>query len=486
MASGKLLHRVDLDRELVKRRGLVEFGRQAWHIVEPGVPYNHNWHIDLLADHLLACIAGTASELVINVPPGTGKSLWCSVFLPAWIWTVWPGFCMGFASYDIGISVRDADRTLKILTSDWYKARWPHVKLATTTPARTDFYNTSGGFRYATSVESSVTGRHFDLKLVDDPIKPLDTQGTASATQSQLEKVRTWWDGTMTTRNKDPAHARYAIIMQRLHQDDLAGYLLDKDKPTHLCLPMRFEKARACSNPGIGFDPRTYEGELLWPDRYTNKAVQKLEKSLHIYAPAQLQQNPIAGDGEVFKQTWIKHYRKSELPKLTNPILSVDCTFKSTVGSDFVAIQVWGSDGVNYFLLDQECERLSFTETVDAIRRMMQKWPNLAAKLIEDKANGSGVIEVLQRTISGVIPVTPEGGKVARANGVSHLFQSGNVYLPHPDEEPWIVPYIAQLLAFPKGKNDDMVDSTTQALKYLSGHAASVFAAMNSLIARGR
>jgi predicted phage terminase large subunit-like protein len=482
----KLLDRVGIDRELVRRGGLAAFGRLAWHIVEPAVPYVHNWHVDLQCDHLLACLAGVAPELVINVPPGTGKSLWCSVFLPAWVWTIWPGFTMGFSSYDIGISTRDADRTLKIIESDWYKERWPGVKLNSRTPAKTDFGNTAGGFRFATSVESAVTGRHFDLRLVDDPIKPLDTVGTASATQSQLEKVRQWWDGSMTTRVKDPKNARYAIIMQRLHQDDLAGYLLEKDKPVHLRLPMRFEKADACNNPGIGRDPRTIEGELLWPGRYPEKAVAKLEKALHIYAPAQLQQNPITGDGEIFKIDWLaKRWTPDTLPRLTNPILSVDCTFKSTSGSDFVSMQVWGSDGVNYYLLDERNERLSFVDTVEAIRRMIQKWPTLSAKLIEDKANGSAVIEILQKTISGIIPVNPLGGKVARANAISHLHQAGNVWYPTPDHSPWIVQHIAQLLAFPKGRNDDSVDSESQALAYLSQHAANVFAAMNSLIARG-
>jgi len=124
-------------------------------------------------------------------------------------------------------------------------------------------------------------------------------------------------------------------------------------------------------------------------------------------------------------------------------------------------------------------------DTVEAIRRMIQKWPTLSAKLIEDKANGSAVIEILQKTISGIIPVNPLGGKVARANAISHLHQAGNVWYPTPDHSPWIVQHIAQLLAFPKGRNDDSVDSESQALAYLSQHAANVFAAMNSLIARG-
>ena len=483
-----LLNRVAIDREMIRRRGLVEFGKRAWHIVEPAVPYQHNWHVDVCCDHLLALTAGVAPTLVVNIPPGTGKSLWFSVFYPAWLWTIWPGATFIYASYADGIACRDGERTLKILQSEWYRERWPEVQLTSKSPSKTDFSNTLGGFRFATSVEGEVTGRHADIRVVDDPIKPIDTMGGASTTGVQLQKVKDWYDGTLSSRVKNPQCPRLALIMQRLHQEDLAGYILGKEagRVTHLRLPMRFEPECPSLNEGIGGDPRTRKGELLWPGRYDEPAVQKLERDLHIFAPAQLQQNPVTAEGEIFKTSWVKYYKKSELPARMSMVLSVDCTFKNTTGSDFVAMQVWGSTGVQFLLLDELCERLSFTDTVAAIRTLLVKWPRIGAKLIEDKANGSAVIDTLSKTIIGIIPVTPEGGKVARANAVSHLHQAGNVYYPDPHEQPWSAEHLSEMLAFPKGRHDDRVDAETQALAYISQNAGNVFEAMAALIARER
>jgi predicted phage terminase large subunit-like protein len=482
-----LLNRIKIDREVIRRRGLVEFGRRAWHLVEPSVPYKHNWHVDQICNHLLAMTAGVAPMLVVNVPPGTGKSLWFSVFYPAWLWTVWPGATLIYASYDTGISCRDAERTLKIIQSDWYQERWPHVQLASRTPSKTDFSNTAGGFRFATSVEGAVTGRHADIRVVDDPIKPVDVTGGAAASGVQLQKVIDWHDGTLSTRVKDPNCPRLALIMQRLHLGDLAGYLLEKYKSqvTHLRLPMRYEPESPSWNEGIGGDMRTFPGELLWPGRYNEAAVRKLELELNIWAPAQLQQNPVTAEGEIFKGSWFKTYRKAELPPNLSYAMSVDCTFRATTGSDFVCVQIWGTNGVKFFLLEEVCERLSFTDTVAAIRAALVRWPRVGPKLIEAKANGDAVIELLSKTVIGIIPITPEGGKIARANAVSHLHQAGNVFYPDPSEQNWSQTHQVELLSFPKAKHDDRVDAETQYLAYASQNGASVWSAMNALIARG-
>jgi predicted phage terminase large subunit-like protein len=429
------------------------------------------------------------------------KSLLFSVFTPAWIWTIWPGFCSIYASFDIGVSRRDAERTLAILESPWYKERWPTVRLRSSNQPVTWFYNTQGGFRFATSVESKVTGVHADLRVVDDPIKPLDTMGASSTTAVQLDKVKTWWDGTMSSRNKDPKNARYAVIMQRLHEDDLAGYLLKKDegKVTHLCLPMRYVEETKCYNTNVGAgDSRLYQGQLLFPERFDENAVASLERDLGIYADAQLQQNPTNPDGEVFKATWLHYYDSpQDLPKFTNLTLSLDCTFKKTTGSDYVSAQLWGRKGPNFYLVWELCERLSFTDTVEATKRILARnvdclvggssW-RVGAKLIEDKANGTAVIDTLRSTVPGLIPIEPDGGKVARANAVSHLHQAGNVWYPNPKtiNVPWAQKHINQMLAFPKGKNDDSVDAETQYLRWATRDGSQVWEALAVLEDRKR
>ena len=486
----------ELDVESIRRKGLHEFVKRAWHIVEPSVQFVDNWHIEVACKHIECCIAGETEadrNLICNIPPGTCKSLLFSVFLPAWIWTIWPGFCSIYASFDIDISRRDAERTLMILKSQWYKERWPSVQLRVANPAVTGFYNTAGGFRFATSVESNVTGWHADLKVVDDPVKPLDTMGTSANVAPQLEKVKTWWDGTMSTRNKDPKKARYCIIMQRLAEDDLAGYLLNKDKGrcTHLKLPMRFEEDEKCWNTNVGCgDMRIAPGQLLWPERFDEASVASLERSLGVFAPAQLQQNPTNPDGEIFKATWLRYYNDvSELPKFFSLTLSVDCTFKKTSGSDYVSLQLWGRKGPNHYLVYEWFERMAFTDTLAAVRRACKGdvaclcLPyRTGAKLVEDKANGTAVMDVLTKEISGLVPIEPEGGKIARANAVSHMHQAGNVFYPNPKtiNATWITPHINQILGFPKAKHDDSVDAETQYLHWSSMSGSNMWAALEA------
>lgn len=476
--------KIAIDREMVKRGGLVEFGRRAWHLVEPSVPYVHNWHADELCSHLAACVAGyhtdeiDARKLLINIPPGCSKSLWVSVFLTPWVWTIWPGFCAIHASFDQKLVRRDARKALLILQSDWYRKRWPHVQLRDNSQAETEFFNTQGGFRYATTVGSGVTGWHADLRIVDDPTKPLDTVGTAAVTAVALETVKTWWANTMSTRNKDPKNARYCVIMQRLHENDLAGHLIATDTPCVLRLPMRFEEEDRCWNEGIGGDRRFSDGQLLWPERYPEEAVSRLEDTLTVYASAQLQQNPVNADGEIFKQIWFRHW--SELPRFQYHYLSVDCAFDSTAACDYVSIQVWGKHGPNYYLVDEVLDRLSFTETLQAIRQVLAKY-RCGPKLVEKKANGEAVINTLSRQISGFIAVNPKTGKQARARAVTYLHQAGNVYYPPIETHSFVARHMAQLLGFPKARHDDSVDAETQFLYWASQQGGNVLQTMSQV-----
>jgi predicted phage terminase large subunit-like protein len=174
-------------------------------------------------------------------------------------------------------------------------------------------------------------------------------------------------------------------------------------------------------------------------------------------------QSPRPTEGSLFKRKWIQYY-KVRPGRFDEILQSWDCTFKDTKDSDFVVGQVWGRVGAFYYLLDQTRGQMDFPATIAAIESLTAKWPAAHTKLVEDKANGSAVISVLRKKITGLIPVNPEGGKEARAAAVSPSFESGNVFLPDPTLCPWIHDYIEELVSFPQGKNDDQVDSTTQAL----------------------
>lgn len=474
---------IAFDREYVARFGLHGFVELAWSHVEPAAHFEDNWHLQLVANNLEAVSWGLQRDLVINVPPGTGKSLLTCVFWPAWTWIEQPGKKWIFASYAPGLSARDARRCRDLIQSDWFQKRWPQVQLLG--HAETLYDTSAGGFRFSTSVRGEVTGRHADIIVCDDPIKPKDTQGTASVTKNELEFVKTWWGGTMSTRRADPKTTARVIIMQRLHQEDLAGHVLAQGGYAHVCLPMRFDPERACVTP-FGADPRTRAGELLHPNRIDEAAVKSLEAELNVYAPAQLQQRPAREGGAIFRKAWFKFWNHATRPAVFDELVcSWDMTFKDTLGSDYVCGQVWGRVGADYYLLDRIYERLSFPSTLLAVKSQLRKWPDIGPKLIEDKANGPAVISVLERKVPGLIARTPEGSKVTRANAVSYLHRSGNVWYPDPEMGPewaWVREHISQMTDFPVASHDDSVDAETQVLLYFVEQHNELLDALDRLV----
>jgi predicted phage terminase large subunit-like protein len=457
------------------------FTIRAWHILFPGQKFQYNWHILEVCKHIEAAFFGACPKMLINVPPGTGKSVLCSTMSAAWAWTINPAYCMMNGSFDDSNGNRDASRVLQILQSDWYQALWPSVKLVSKKPALEFFSNTAGGFRYFSTVHGRGTGKHAHIRIFDDPLKPSEAMGNASTTKTELDYVNTvWWGGTMSTRNIPGEQPRYLGVMQRLHEDDLIGYLKTTDNPVVLRLPMRYNAAKPCITP-VGGDPRTIDGQLLWPEVYTEERVQALENALGIYASAQLQQEPANPEGEIFK---VANFRRwTVLPEMSNVILSVDCSFKDKVGCDNISAQIWGSDGVNFYgpLANVTC-LAGYSETVNICKQLLRTWPQVREKLIEDKANGAAVIEALKRDFSGVIEVNPLGGKIARANSITYLFKSGNVLFPPDSYAPWVASYLAEMTGFPRTKHDDQVDSSTQALAYLAENRSTMWAYLQSTL----
>jgi|SRR5579864_289173 len=478
----KPINRVKLDRELAAR-SLREFVGQAWHVLEPETPFVPGFHIDALCDHLEAVTRGDIRNLLINIPPRHMKSLLVSVFWPAWEWLRWPERRWLYSSYGANLSIRDSLKCRRLIESPWYRARWGHVfSLTGDQNVKTRFENNRSGYRLATSVGGSVTGEGGDRIVCDDPHK-VDEVESDTARQTAID----WWDVAMSTRVNNPKTSAMVIVMQRCHQRDLSGHLLAKGNFEHLCLPAEYEgPGRATS---IGFsDPRTQIGELLWAERFGPQEIADLKINLGSYAAAgQLQQRPSPAGGGIFKRDWFRFLqsRGANLPpvmvrmpdgstksifpvdvprQMDEQIQSWDCAFKDLAKSDYVVGQMWGRRGPCFFLGDQVRARLDCPGTVKAVKEMRQKWPGTMAILIEDKANGPAVIQMLSLEIPGIVPVNPSGGKIARARAVSPLIEAGNVYLPHPEHAPWVNDFIEECVQFPNGAHDDQVDAMTQAL----------------------
>ena len=459
---------IELERSIIAKGGLHNFIRLAWHQVEPARPFISGWHIAAIAEHLEAITAGKLTRLVINIPPGCMKSLTTCVFWPAWVWTFKPETKWIYASYSMGLSQRDNLRMRRLLESDWYQQRFGHVfKPLRDNWGAIKFINDHAGYRLCTSTDGTVTGEHADVQVCDDPIKPQDARGGGLATKTALNGCLEWWSETMASRLIDFDKSARVIIMQRLHIHDLAGAVLKEGGYEHLCLPMEYEP-KTISSGSIGFkDPRKDKGELLWPQRFSDEAIKQLKKELGPRGEAsQLQQQPVPISGSVFEKEHVKYWL--ERPTIKTVVSSWDCTFKET-GSSYVVGQVWGvtTDAECYVLLEQIRKRMSFSETLSAIRKIAHLYPTSSAHLIEEKANGSAIIDTLRDQIPGITPVLPLGGKEARAHAVESLWSSGQVLLPHPDHYPWVNDFTQELLEFPSSLHDDQVDAMTQALSWL-------------------
>ena len=475
-----LLIEIDAERAV---RTLREFVRQAWLIVEPSTPFVPGFHIDAIIDHLEGVTRGQIRNLLINVPPRHMKSLLVSVFWPAWEWIAHPERRWLYSSYAASLSIRDSVKFRRLIESPWYQSRWGDRYVLTSdqnTKVRVD--NSRSGYRIATSVGGSATGEGGDRIVCDDPHNVQDVESD-TVRKGTLD----WFDIVMSSRVNDPKTSAMVVVMQRCHQQDLSGHLLEQGGWEHLCLPAEYEGSTRKTSIGFS-DPRKDIGELLWKERYGTPEIEDLKRRLGSYAAAgQLQQRPSPLGGGIFKRHWWRYWQPPganlppvvvQLPdgtyqsihavyrpqRVDEQIESWDCSFKDLETSDFVVGQVWGRVGADYFLGDQVRDRMDCPTTVKAVRQLSQRYPGSLAKLIEDKANGSAVIQMLQHEIPGILPVNPEGGKVARAMAVSPLVEAGNVYLPHPSIAPWVNDFTEECAAFPNGAHDDQVDAMTQAL----------------------
>lgn len=410
---------------------------------------------------------------MIEMPPRHGKSMTVTESFPSYFISKNPDKRVIAASYADSLA-RKFGRLNRQKVEEYGRALFD-VEISAVNAAQNN-WGVAGkrGGMIATGIGGSITGEGADLLLIDDPFKNAEEANSTTI----REKVRAEWESTLSTRLHKGGSV--IVIMTRWHEDDLIGRLLERS-------PHNWERLRL---PALAEDEDDALGreldeplcsELGFDEEWARN--KQIEVGSRTWA-ALFQQRPSPAGGNIFNRHWWKFYVPDEqtrrmhnlsndvplLPKiLDKQAQSWDCTFKDSKTSDFVVGQVWAKKKANFFLLNQDRNRMNLPETMKAIRHMTEKWPEAKAKYIEDKANGPAVIQILENEISGLIPVNPEGGKEARANAVAPLVEAGNVYLPHPSIAPWINDLIEEMTAFPNGKNDDTVDSATQALIKLQG-----------------
>lgn len=445
------------------------FARFAWPALSPATPFADNWHIGAICEHLEAVARGQIRNLIINMPFRMLKSTLVSQAFPAWDWLTNPSREFLTASYATDVATRDAVDARRIIESLAYQHAFGHLfQLTGDQNVKTRYENDKRGRRTVTSTDAAGTGFGGDIRIVDDPVSAKKADSAI-----ELQKSIEWWKGTMATRANDPRTGAAIIVHQRLNSNDLTGYLLAEEKGwDHLVLPMRFDPELQ-KTTSIGFrDPRTEKDQLLHPERIDEETCARLEKSLGAYhTNAQLQQNPAPRSGIIFGRGDWRFY--TVVPKLDEIVISVDCTFKDALTSDYVAIQAWGRVGSHHYLLRRQKERLAFGATCDAVRTFAALYPDAIAVLVEDKANGSAVISTLSGQLHGVTPIQPEGGKVARAFAMQPEHEAGNIWLPDASVDPDIETFLDEASRFPAGAHDDEVDAMTQYVNWARKRSAS-------------
>lgn len=481
----------NLDAEIERREEAAYLGKhfgvfvqRAWPIAEPGRQYHHNWHIDAICEHLEACREREILRLLINIPPRHMKSLNVSVFWPAWWWATDPTARFLTASYGEQLATRDARKTRQLIQSEWYQHLWGDVyQLATDQNTKSRYENDKLGHRISTSVGGVGTGEGGDVILIDDPHKTDEIESDV-----ERQNVIEWHDGTISSRFNDPSTGVEVIVMQRLHESDLAGHVLAEGDWVHLCLPAEYDPKHPFMWPD---DPRSEPGELLWPDRFGRESLDKLKARLGSYrAAGQLQQIPTAREGDLLKRAHWQYFDPrllddpSRLPKFRRIVSSWDTAFKDKVSSDYVVGTVWGQHGADRYMLRRVREQMNLGATKRAMKEVhawvQGEWPRAAiSTLIEKSANGVEIIEELKREIPGVVAVVASTDKRLRAEAAEPTLEAGNCHLPGfpapdlsgPDTgrtPAWVQDFIEECARFDRGAYDDQVDSWSQAMNWLN------------------
>ena len=444
------------------RRGLLPFTIYTFD------GYEVNWHHEVTCEYLDEWAFGDVDRLMVFEPPRHGKSELVSRRLPAYIFGRNPDARIIGTSFGDDLAQRMNRDVQRIMDSESYTKIFPDTTLAGKEVSRifgtkalrnTNIFEIVGhkGVYTGSGIGGAIMGMGFDYGIIDDPYKNRQEANSRAI----REKVWEWFTEVFYTRGEKGA--KMLLTMTRWHESDLAGMLQflmandpEADKWTILVLPAFAEYD----------DEYRKEGEALWPSKYGVADLMATKATLGSYAfNALYQQRPSPVAGGILLRDWWKYYRDPP-GKFDLIIQSWDMTFKGKEDSDYVVGGVLGKVGSDIYVLDLVRGKMTFSETIRAFRELSAKWPKAVTKLIEDKANGPAIIDVLKHEVPGIIPVNPRGSKIERANAASPIVEAGNVFLPI--RKPWVQDFVEECAAFPNGAYDDQVDMFTQAMARFS------------------
>ncbi len=451
------------DRDILAaalRQDLGTFIAKVFSTVSPGDDYLHNWHIDAVVHALMQIHHGKNRRLIITQPPRSLKSICTSVAFVAWSIGHDPSKRFACASYSHELAATFARQFRAVVTSDWYRALFPAVRLAKDT--ETECVTTKGGGRFAVPVGGSFTGRGADAIIIDDPMKADDAQS-----EKARRAVNDWYATTLMSRLDDKQRGAIILVMQRLHEDDLAGRLLREDGWYHLDLPAIAENDQEIP---IGPDVihRRSKGEALHPEREPLALLEAIRGEMgSLTFSAQYLQRPVPLEGNLIKRAWIKWYETAPNRSIGGQLVqSWDVASTTADTRDWSVCTTWLTVKRSYYLLDVWRGRLEFPQLRHKLISLAREHaPNRI--LIEQAGPGLHLIQELRANpVSGVpvpIGIKPIGDKLVRMEAQCARFEAGQVFLPK--EAPWLSEFLHEILAFPNARHDDQIDSVSQFLK---------------------
>ena len=449
--------------QLFLRKDFVAFVQRAFHELNPETAYLHNWHTEVIAEALEQCRLGKLRRLIINVPPRHLKSHMVSVSFVAWLLAHNPATQVICVSYAQDLADKLAADCRSVVTSPWYQSLFPTTRLTMPRPAVNDFMTTQRGGRLATSVEGVITGRGADFIIIDDPLKPDE-----ALSESQRKAANEWYSHTLISRLNNKREGCIILIMQRLHEDDLVGHVLQQEDWKVLKFPaIAQENEIHVIQTLYGRKVfRRKEGEALHPEREPLEVLARIREIQGEYNFAgQYQQAPAPLGGGLVKQEWFKSYNANDSPaKFDLTFQSWDTANKPTELSDYSVCTTWAVKDKHLYLMHVFRKRLAYPELKRAVREQADAF-SATTILIEDKASGTQLIqELVSEGMHAVKKYEPTMDKTMRMHSVTSTIENGFVHLP--DKAPWLREYLQELTVFPKGKFDDQADSTSQAFHW--------------------
>ena len=465
MTNKKLL-KFALEKKLCEM-SFYEFFKAAWIVVEPAVPLSTNWHhkyiCDLLQQECERVIAQNPKDkdVIINVPFRSTKSLIVTVMFPVWAWIKSPKLRFITSSYSATLSIELATKSRDIIFSDWFKRRWGdvfHIKKDQNLKER--YENNFVGMRRATSVGGTVTGQGGDFLIVDDPLSP---QMASSATER--DNANEWYRTTFYSRLNQPDIGVRIIIMQRVHEDDLTGFLLGREtrlKYKHICIPAKSGDDNIKPKHLEEFYDK--DTGLFWEDRFSQRTLDDYKSALGSYGYAgQLQQTPTPLDSGMIHKDWFKVDRYRVDDSVVNFV--IDPAYTADQKNDPSALLAYTYKDNKWQIVDCVNVYKEFPDLVKFIQQWVAKngYTNRSRIFVEPKASGKSIVQTLVRETGLNVKEDkpPTKDKVARVSDVSASLESGRVSLLNGD---WNDEFLDQLTKFPAAKHDDMVDCLVMAV----------------------